>query len=324
MRQQRTYLMSPPSRYWRAEGNAYAKAAKARGGSNPRAALLEWIKVADLLTRYGAQIVVIPPGPREVFDMVYVADIGRWFEGGFFFANFAAEHRKNETNYAHEIFKQLGLPILGQAEHKWEGSSCVRISPNRTTAFLGYGVRAGRESCQEIAGLLDANVTPLYIQMKEPHIHLDTLLACLYERETKIVLVCRSAFADKDENGWNPHEAWGLLWEACEAEGTKVISVSKADGALYATNVRQEPNGRIFAAEGLSKSHIKQLREYDYKVHSLSLPCLFRDGGGASACLTNHISRAVDDGWVPPDRFLYEAWRPKIMRWVDKYPEHEI
>lgn len=73
-----TYLMSPPCRHWRAEGNAYAAEAKAlRGGSSPRSALQEWLTVADTLTAFGARIVVMPPGSADVFDLVYTADIGR-------------------------------------------------------------------------------------------------------------------------------------------------------------------------------------------------------------------------------------------------------
>ena len=106
------YLMSYPSRYWRAAGNAYAEKARLRGGSNPLAALMEWIRAADLLTRYGAIIVVMPPGPREIFDIVYVADIGRWFsKHGFVFSMMAAEHRRAETAYAWDFLKNsLKLP----------------------------------------------------------------------------------------------------------------------------------------------------------------------------------------------------------------------
>lgn len=323
-RRMHTYLMSPPSRYWRAEGNAYAAEAKAlRGGSNPRSALQEWITVADTLTAFGAEVVVMPPGPADTFDLVYTADIGRWFHDGFVMSNMTAPHRQSETDYVEEFIRQkLGLPIRGRASSKWEGSSCIRVLPHRTAALVGYGVRADRDSCDEIAELIGLPAFP--IQMKEPHIHLDTLLACLETREP-IVLACRAAFADADHHGWDPQKTWQRLLKLCREDHSEIIVVNERDGIGYGTNVRETACGRVIAPTGLSEWYWKHLtEEHGYRRHTIPLPCLFEDGGGAAACLTNDLTEAVADGWEAPPDCLYDVLREEIVDTLGSYPTHEI
>lgn len=320
----RTYLMSPPSRYWRAEGNDYAEAAKRKGGSSPRSALLEWIHVADELTRFGDQIVVMmPPEDRDAFDMVYMADVGGYFQGqGFLLSNMVASHRRKEPGYVRDFLaRKLKLPLCGQARSKIEISSSTITLPSGRNAIVGYGVRAERRACDEIAELTGMNVLPL--MMQEPHIHTDTFAKLLLSRK-RILIVCRSAFAEADGNGWDPRGAWDELGFMCNDEGVEIVPISRADGIRYATNVR-EADGRLFSPDEISMAVRKRLRRYGYAYHLFPLPCLFGDGGGAAACLTNDITDAVEvDGWSPPPTRLYPHLREKIAHWVKDYPVHEI
>lgn len=324
-----TYLMSPPPRCWRAAGNAYSQIANNfRGGTNPRQAGEEWLCAADQLDTK-ANIVVMPCGkkPQMTFDKVFTADAGAYFKkvGAFLLSNHQAEHRAGESEYVGRFLsKKLRLRVIGPTQDKWEGSSCMRLSPLKTFAVLGYGVRAARKSCVEVAKLLDIpRRRVLRIQMREPHIHLDTLFASLRSR-VPLVVVCRTAFAQPDDNGWDPDAAYKRLMELTDDEGSKLECVSSKDGEGYATNLREDPDGQVFAPNGLTAFYAKVLKDYGYKVHPLNLPRLFWDGGGAAACLTNDLTGAVEDGWVPPEQYLYGNVRKQIVEEVKTYPEKQI
>lgn len=237
-------------------------------------------------------------------------------------SNMTAPHRQSETEYTREFLsRELRLPIYGQAVSKWEGSSCIRVLPNRTAAITGYGVRADRDSCDEVRELI--GITTLSIQMKEPHIHLDTLLACLVMREP-VVLACRAAFAEADDHGWDPDNTWDDLLDLCIRDKSVRITVNERDGIGYGTNVRETGCGRILAPTGLSEWYWKHLtEECNYLRHTIPLPCLFEDGGGAAACLTNDLTVATTAGWEPPHKWLYSTLREQIVDTLPDYPIRE-
>lgn len=338
-----TYLMSPPPHCWRAAGNAYSDAANAfRGGTNPREAGDEWLKVANQLATK-ANIIVMPVGrrPQLTFDKCFTADAGAYFKKlkGFVLANHAAEHRMQESDYVGGFLeKKLRLKVIGRTKNKWEGSSCFRVSPQRTFAVLGYGGgRASRESCEEIAEYLDVPKRRiLRIKMEdEPgrilHIHLDTMLATLSSKQP-LVLVCRAAFADAGR-GWDPDRAYGRLTDLVESEvtmrgdeevRTQLHCVSSKDGIGYATNLREDPDGHVYVPNGLTEFYTKVLKKYGYKVHPFNVKRLFWDGGGAAACLTNDLTAAVEDGWVPPAQYLYPNVRQQLEGEINNYPDKQL
>ncbi|QQG37684.1 MAG: hypothetical protein HYS26_03575 [Candidatus Kaiserbacteria bacterium] len=330
-----TYLMSPTPHCWRADGTEYGVVANNfRGGTNPREAGYEWLGAADQLSSK-ANLAIMPCGrkPQTTFDKLYTADAGAWSDKlkAFVLSNHSAPHRHDESEYVgHFLQKKLRLKVAGSTKSKWEGSSCMRHSPQKTFAILGYGVRAEEASCDEIIDLfgLDPHAV-VRIKMKEPHIHLDTLLASLSTRDP-LVVVCRSAFAEADGSGWDPDVAYEQLLEFVSAETTsdrgqtQLHCVSSKDGYGYATNIREDPDGHVYAPNGLSIYYSKVLKEYGYKVHPLNLPRLFWDGGGAAACLTNDLSGAVASGWRPPEQYLYWNVRKQIKQEIDSYPEKQI
>ena len=325
-----TCLMSPPPYCWHpgggGTGNDNAARASLRGGTNPKEAGLEWLAAANDISRTW-RIIVMPPGkrPQRSFDKVFAADIGRYFKGtGFLVSNMRAPDRMGESAYVKWFFsKKLRMKMIGQARSFWEGSSCVRTSPKRTFAVVGYGVRADRGSCDEISRLLKFPPDRiLRIQLKKPHIHLDTGLARLSSCDPLIV-VCRAAFADADET-WDPDETFTRLYELTREEGSAFENVCQSDGVNYATNLREEPNGQVYVPNGLTAFYAKVLGKYGYKVHPLNMPRLFEDGGGAAACLTLPLQEAVEDGWEPPEQYLYENVRAKIQGQVELYPTHQV
>lgn len=327
--------MSDLPHCWRAEGNPYAEAANLlRGGTDPWEAANEWKKTAcDLNAVYN--VVVMPSGrnPQTTFDKVYMADVG-WYSRkakAFLLANPAAAHRVAEPDYVKRFFeKKLRLKVVGPTKNKWEGSSCLRFSPLRTFAVLGYGVRATRESCDEIAQYIDLPASKiLRIKGKNPHIHLDTLFASLSSRQP-LVVVCKSAFADADGD-WNPDEAYerllALIDDDKSPDGRKktcLECVSSKDGVGYATNLREDPDGHVYVPNGLTEFYSKVLRQYNYRVHRLNLPRILVDGGGAAACLTNDLTEAVKDGWKPPKQYLFENVRNKLEERIERYPRKQL
>ena len=203
----RIHLMSPPSRFFCAagdeEGNENAARAKKRGGTSPRGALQEFIMVADTQEKYGTQVVIIPPGGREVSDLPFTNDLGWWVPGrGFFLSNPAAKHRRQEPVYAGPILKdELKLPVIGQAMSLFEGASQVTVFSQRW-AIVGYGVRGDKASCKEIEDISGMEVLGLMSQ--KPFIHSDTYLKLLLS-QIPVLVFCPSALAKADASASEPH-----------------------------------------------------------------------------------------------------------------------
>src|SRR4051812_39773632 len=99
-----TYLMSYPGRDWQIRGAANF-VSEARTPSNPRAALKEWIALADAITRAGGHILLMPPPAVEtpLTGLVYTANAGQLFRVAdrsiFLLANMAAPHRQAERDF---------------------------------------------------------------------------------------------------------------------------------------------------------------------------------------------------------------------------------
>ena len=167
------------------------------------------------------------------------------------------------------------------------------------------------------------HVEVLPIKIKSEHIHLDTILACL-SSQNPLVVVCRAAFAPADNEEWHPDRAYERLLELTEKEDSALECVSSKDGFGYATNLREDPDGHVYAPNGLSTFYSKVLRKHGYKVHPLDLPRLFGDGGGAAACLTLPLQDAVQDGWKPPEQYLFENVRRQIEEEIREYPEKQL
>ena len=338
---QQWFITAQPNRFWYPEGNDYAREANKLGlGGNPRAAHAEWIRVNDELLKYGAKIIVMPvdkkmPASKLRFlsDQVYIADNFVYVEGkGVVFSNMTAPHRIAEPAHARKFLEKIGLPIHGQFRFRCEGSSCAKLSPGKTFVIVGYGVRVERRACDEIEKLFGLPVVA--IKIREPAIHTDCFAACLWVRD-KIVIINREAFAAA-KGGWNPVRAWRELGWRCEKEGTKVVQILPRDGRGYATNLRQMEGMdggtqrdnrcvRVLAPSGLSATYAAQLRVHGYEFHPIEMPELFEKGGGAPACCTNRITRAVADGWKLPrmaERYLFQNIREQLIRSATDYPDH--
>ncbi len=317
--------MSPPSRYFCAaggeDGNENAAAAKKRGGTSPRGALQEFIMVADTQMKFGTEIVIVPPGGREVTDLPFANDWGWMSPKGFFFARPKAKHRGGEPDHLWPIFKdELKLPIIGQAESYFEGASQVTVL-SEDRAIVGYGVRGDKTSCAEVAKVSGMKVHGL--MSEAPFIHADTYLKLLRSK-IPVLLFCPSALARADDGGWDPKAARKEVGRLCVEESIELVEISRQDGCGYATNLTEEEGGRLFSQAGVSFAVKKRLKKFGYSFHTYPLPCFYGDCGGAGCCLRNNITGALTLGWRPPEKYLYKSWREKLVRWLESYPIHEI
>jgi len=310
-----TFLMCPPNKYWRPDGNEYAWGAT---DASPRAALLEWIEVARAYDALGIQVVVAPAAPPHAFDAVYTADWGMFVpDYGFLFSNMAATHRKPEMMFTERFLREeLSLPMHGRMEYEWEGSSCVRISPGGTFVMASYGVRCKPKTCHEIAHLLGMPLVAVKVR-GDDSIHLDTAIA-VFDRQP-LVLVCWSGF-DQPKGEWDPTIAWREIKRRCHDEGTAFEFLRDRDARGYGTNVRTADCATVVAPSGLSEDYWEILTRYDYKRRELDLPNLFLKGGGAGACLSLDLTAAVAAGWIPPDQWLLESRLHAVIQMVPDYP----
>lgn len=326
---QSVFLMSPPNRRFHVAHNANQYSIDTESVS-PQEALKEWISVADMLTEYGATVVVMLPEPDalELCDLTYTADIGMWFNRFkvFGLSKMCAAHRRKEKEFVENFFEQkLGLRTL-RVSAPWEGSSCVRMLGDQP--IFGIGPRMAERAIDEVKAYLGASDGYHYaLRMREPFFHLDTFCTTLVQGECKILVLHPEAITQPSFRDFGI-----IMTDATYRFGYKMVYIAESDALQFATNVRMMYDTRlerpvVVAPDGVSVAYAHCMAEASPKgmtIKRVSLPNLFNGGGGAIGCLTNDLTEALAHGWSPPEELLWPALRQEVAAMVDSYPAKEV
>jgi N-dimethylarginine dimethylaminohydrolase len=305
-----TYLMSYPSPQWHIRGAANFRS-QSKEPTNPRAAMKEWLALADAITRAGGHILVMaPPDQGEpLTGLMYCANHGALFKDGdrftFLISKMSVAHRQNERAHIRAFFEKAGLPIA-EASHTWEGQADV-TTLGGSRYLLTYGVRSVRESLEEVRTRLPRGSRSLDIQLREPWFHGDTCLNPLVNRAGDTTLL---AFGGALVNRGVPE-----LRTFIDRYG-EVISVEEEDALGYACNALSV-NGTALLPRGLSAGLRGQLVRRGLIVEELDLPELFGKGGGGPRCLVNELRGFVLTDEAPG----YVTERDALYALAEKYPE---
>lgn len=301
------FLMSPPTPDWSLRGKANFRS-QAKGASvAPKAALRDWLSVADAIVEAGGEVLVAPPPPHlALTGLPYTAEAGCFFRDGsgrpsFLLSRMTPAHRKDEPTYLAGFFAALGWR-LEPTRARWEGQGDVlRVDAERLIHTYGEGEAARTEGAAyaEVAHRL----SPRHLHLRfraSPWFHGNTFLGVFHHARTgaPTAVLCPEALASGER-------------EKLEAflDGVPVVEIDREASLGYATNALQV-NETVIAPSGLPESLHALWRALELRVVTLDLPALFRSGGGAAVCLTDRL-----DGCAPeeaPEHLLYSRQRTAL------------
>ncbi len=292
------YLMSPPGPGWQLRGRANFRSASAPP-VDARAAILEWVALADAIEARGGRVVCLVPEPgTELSGLPYAAECGQIVEQGgelcFLLPNMVAPHRRGERDLWRPAVVALGLRPIDLGEGVWEAQGDVAELRGRTLLFWG-----GRT---DHAGLLAAArwfpADAIFVEVRQPAFH-GNMAALPLEAAGKL-LVCPDVVAG---------DGMDRLAAAFGADALVPVTVDEI--RCYATNGL--PVGRDVLAPHLTPPRVQDLlRGFGLGVVVLPMVELCEKAGGASRCL---VSRArVDEGRITiPEALDYRSRRASIL-----------
>lgn len=301
-----TFLMSYPGPSWRIRGGANFRS-RVGAATSPRAALAEWLRLADAIARRGGRIWVMPPAGVEppLTGMIYTANAGALLGGVFVVSNMAVAHRQAERQHIVEFLSRAGLPSV-LAAHTWEGQADVCALP-ADRFLLTWGVRSIEPSVAEVRARLSAGAETLAVRLRDPYFHGDTCLSPLRNRKGRMVLLAHAgALVDC---------TLADLQRFAGAE-VEVLPVSSADALGYACNALGI-GGRVLLPTGLSTELKRQLAERDFELEEIELAELFGKGGGGPRCLVNQLD-GLPAGVSAPE---LATERDRLGQLIASYPE---
>jgi N-dimethylarginine dimethylaminohydrolase len=306
-----SYLMSYPAAQWVIRGGENFRS-KTKQSTNPRAAMKEWLRLCDAITRHGGRILVMPPkadANPPLTGMMYTANSGALFKQGDKFvwtlSKMSVAHRQAEKERIKTFWTEAGMP-LEEAKHMWEGQADVATLPS-SRYLLSWGVRSVKESVEEIRQRLPQGSRVLDVQLRDPWFHGDTCLDAMTTAGGHTFLL---AFAGALVNRTLP-ELRAFLGDKIE-----VFSVEEEDALNYACNSLCV-GGTILMPTGLSTGLRGQLARRGFKIEELDLPELFGKGGGGPRCLVNELRGFVLTADAPD----YVSQRDQLHELAERYPE---
>ncbi len=304
-----TFLMSYPGPGWRIRGGENFRSLT-KSPTNPRAALKEWLKLADAITRAGGRILPISPPVIDppLTGMIYTANAGALFGAAetFMLSKMSVAHRQTEHEYVRQFMTKLSISSVVDCENTWEGQADIcTLSPHQF--LLTWGVRSVKESLAEVRARLPREASVLEVQLRDPYFHGDTCLDPLVTPNGRVVLLAHEgALVDR---------SLGDLRKFA-GDRIEVLAVDQADALGYACNALSV-NGTILAPTGLSSRLVGQLSAFGFRIEELALTELFGKGGGGPRCLVNELR-----GFTIPDGARdYAARRDMLHALTASYPE---
>ncbi len=311
------FLMSYPRWDWAIRGGANFKSQQTHATRpSPRAALQNWLDIADAITRAGGHVLVMPPSPdRNLTGLPYTAEAGlftRTPDGApaFLLPRLTPPHRRDEALVVSGFVHALGWSVRSP-QARWEAQGdALRLDDRRMIHTSGHGPMA-RTEAEAYPELADA-LTPHHLHLRfiaEPWFHGNTLLAIFWDARTHqpALLVCAEALA--------PGELERLRAFAPDA---LLLPITREASLGYATNALQV--GRtVIAPAGLPREILAFWERLGLQTVELELHELFHRGGGAAVCLTNRLwGLRLDE--VPP-HLRYTHQREHLHDLLTTWPE---
>ncbi len=292
------YLMSPPGPAWRLRGRANFRS-QAAAPVDARAAIREWVALADALEARGGRVIcLVPPPDTELTGLPYAAECGHLVEHDgelvFLLPNMAAAHRVGEREAWRPVAAALGLRVVDLPAGLWEAQGDVAELRGRTLLF--WGGRTDRAGVTEASRWFPEDA--LLVEVRQPAFH-GNMAALPLEAAGKL-LVCPEVIAG---------DGLARLEEAFGAEALVPVTVEEIRS--YATNGL--PVGDDVLAPHLTPARVVGLmRSWGLNVVLLSMVELCEKAGGASRCL---VSRArLDEARLTiPAELDYRQQRARIL-----------
>jgi N-dimethylarginine dimethylaminohydrolase len=292
------FLMSPPGPGWKLRGRANFRS-EAAAPVDARAAIREWVALADAIEARGGRVVCLIPDPAtELTGLPYAAECGHVVERDgelcFLLPNMAAPHRKRERDAWRPAAAALGLRPVDLPEGLWEAQGDVAELRGRTLLF--WGGRTDRAGVLAAAPYFPADA--LLIEVRQPAFH-GNMAALPLEAAGKL-LVCPEVIVG---------DGLARIEAAFGAEA--IVPVSLDEIRSYATN-GLPVGGDVLAPHLTPPRVVERMRAFGLGVVLLPMAELCEKAGGASRCL---VSRArVDAGriTIPPD-LDYRVQRSSIL-----------
>lgn len=291
------YLMSPPGPDWRLRGRANFRS-EAAAAVDARAAIREWISLADAIeARSGRVICLVPEPGTELTGLPYAAECGHVVERAgellFLLPTMFAPHRKGERALWRPAAEALGMKPV-ELEGTWEAQGDVATFRGRTLLFFG-----GRTDAAGVASA--ARYFPddaILLEVRQPAFH-GNMAALPLEAAGKL-LVCPDVLLG---------DGLAQLEQAFGAEA--IVPVSVDEIRAYATNGL--PIGDDVLAPHLVPARVTDLmKSWNLRVITLSMVELCEKAGGASRCLVSHAR--VDAAKITiPTALDYRAQRARIL-----------
>jgi N-dimethylarginine dimethylaminohydrolase len=292
------YLMSPPGPGWKLRGRANFRS-EAAAPVDARAALREWVALADAIEARGGRVVcLVPPPDTELSGLPYAAECGQIVEHEgalcFLLPRMAAAHRRGERDAWRPVAAALGLRPIDLPEGLWEAQGDVAELRGRTLLF--WGGRTDRAGVLAAARYFPADA--IVVEVRQPAFH-GNMAALPLEAAGKL-LVCPEVIVG---------DGIARLTAAFGAEALEPVSVEEIRS--YATNGL--PIGRDVLAPHLTPARVvDRMRAWGLNVIVLPMAELCEKAGGASRCL---VSRARVDGARinVPAELDYRVQRARIL-----------
>lgn len=292
------YLMSPPAPSWRLRGRANFRS-EAAAPVDARAAIREWVALADAVEARGGRVVsLVPPPDTELTGLPYAAECGQVVEhrGEYLFLlpTMFAPHRKAERELWAPAVASLGIRPVDLGAGLWEAQGDVAELDGKTLLF--WGGRTDRAGVEAAARYFPGDA--ILVEVRQPAFHGN--MAVLPLAAAGKLLVCPEVVAG---------DGMSALTRAFGPE--RIVAVTVAEIRSYATNGL--PIGDAVLAPHLTPPRVlEQLRAWGLDVVVLSMTELCEKAGGASRCL---VSRArVDEARVAvPAALDYRLQRERIL-----------
>jgi N-dimethylarginine dimethylaminohydrolase len=299
-------LMSYPGPAWRILG-AQNFRSQSREGTDPRAALSEWLQFAELLAAKGATIAPLSPPLVEppLTGLLYAANHGALFPRPgrapvFLVGRLSVAHRVAEASVVRAHAELLGFEVE-HARALWEGQAEICALPG-ARFVLTFGVRSDRASVDEVGARLPAGARVLVAEIRAPFFHGDTCLDAIEIAGGHTALLCHEgALVDK---------TLADVERFC-APDVEVIPVDERDALAYACNALSVGTDLV-AAPGLSQPLRDVLSARGVRLVETAMTELFGKGGGGPRCLVNDLGALAGE----EDLRTFDARLPTSQQWL--------
>jgi N-dimethylarginine dimethylaminohydrolase len=297
-----TFVMSYPAAGWSASAGRSAASADAK----PRAALEEWIALADAIVLAGGHILVCdPPGDAGAPSLPFAADWGamvRRNDQPLFLVPRPTQQRAAETDAVRAFFGAAGVTVQDLACATSGRGDLVQVSPGRYLFLAGAHTDAGAAAL--IARELGATTRFIEGAVAAPFRFGDEVVAALQNKGGDLVLLAHEA-------GLRGRSLPDLRAALQRVDVLAVDAEDAAAGACAALCV----NGTVILPTGLSTALRGNLLRRGFQLVELELAELRAHGGGAHALVNELFGFVIGDG--APD---YARNRERIAALLETYP----